>query len=310
MYSVFARKVFVPPADLLTGLKVDLALYGHFVRSPLMFGGKSITVIYDLSYIHFQQFSNMKTTRFYTKEVPRTIKRSDHIVTISENAKNEIVDYYKIDPAMITIISPAVNADLYKPRSKSEIFKIKKQFNIRGKYILFTGTLEPRKNIVTILNSYEKLPKKITDEFSLVLAGGKGWLDGSIKERLCELKDMNIITTGYVADEDLPALYSGASLFVYPSHYEGFGMPPLEAMACGVPVITSNNSSLPEVVGGAGILIDADDVKALTIQTTRVLEDSKMSAQMRSAGLQRAKLFSWEKSAMKLHHLIEKVTNS
>ena len=210
-----------------------------------------------------------------------------------------------MNPAKIEIVNPAINHAVHRPASKQSIDRVKTKYGIKGQYILYTGTLEPRKNIVGILEGYSALPKNILSSYTLVLAGGKGWLDEEIEEKLTELKELNIIRTGYVADEDLPALYSGATVFVYPSFYEGFGMPPLEAMACGTPVITSNNSSLPEVVGEAGIMIDAKDTKTLTESIEKVISNTKLQNEMIKKGIKQAKKFSGEESAKKLHGLID-----
>lgn len=307
LHNVLSRKVIVPPADMLTLTKPDIALFTNFVRPPMPLGAKSITIVYDLSYIKKAEHSNKKNNQLLMKEMARTIKKSNHIITISENSKEEIMDYYNLDPKKITIVNPAIDHRVFKPQPQMKVKGIKSKFKIKGKYILYTGTLEPRKNILGILNSYSGLPSKIKDEYTLVLAGGKGWRDESIYKRLDELKEEKIIITGYVADEDLPPLYTGASLFVYPSLYEGFGMPPLEAMACGVPVITSNNSSLPEVVGKAGIMIEAEDTKALTTNIAKVLTNSTRAKQMSADGLEQAKKFDWAVGAKKLLKVIQDV---
>src|SRR5262249_39725898 len=153
--------------------------------------------------------------------------------------------------------------DFFYPRPMAEIDTVKRKYAITKPYILYTGTLEPRKNIKGILDAYNALPPQVRATYSMVLAGGRGWLDQEIRAQLADLQHLDLLTPGYVPDEDLPALYSGASLFVYPSFYEGFGMPPLEAMACNTPVIAADNSSLPEVVGDAGILVNANDAASL-----------------------------------------------
>jgi glycosyltransferase involved in cell wall biosynthesis len=307
VYNLFSRKIAVPPADLLSAVKPDIAIFGNFVRSPLITGGKTITVIYDLSYIHFRQFADKKNAALLSKRVPVAAKKSDKIITISESSKKEIVKYYKVEPEKIAIISPAVDHGVFKPQEYKKITQIRNKYKINRSYILYTGTLEPRKNIVGILEAYALLPMSLCAEFQLVLAGGKGWLDHEIQSKLDDLKDLEIVLTGYVPDKDLPALYSGASVFVYPSFYEGFGMPPLEAMACGVPVITSNNSSLPEVVGTAGITIDAKDTKSLAENMQRVLTDEKLANKMKKDGLIQAKKFSWAESAVKMKMVIDAV---
>ena len=214
-----------------------------------------------------------------------------------------------MNPDAVSIVHPAVDHNIYKPRSRQETDTIKKKYSINGSYILYAGTLEPRKNILGILNAYEVLPDSLKNNLHLVLAGGKGWKAEEISSKLHQLisSGEKIIHTGYVPDEDLPPLYSGASLFVYPSFYEGFGMPPLEAMACGVPVITSNNSSLPEVVSDAGIVIDANDTEELTKNIEKILRNPKLAKDLAKKGLEQAKKFTWENSAVKLRDLIEDV---
>lgn len=305
--NVVSRKITPPPVDLLTFTKPDIILFTNFVRSKPVSGAKTVTIIYDMSFADFGQFSNKKNNELLIKQVPKTVAKSEKIITISENAKKEIIQHYKVDAKKIEIISPAVDTETFKPQSKPDVAKIKKKYKITKDYILYTGTLEPRKNIVGILDGYANLSDELKSKYALVLAGGKGWNDEGIEKRLNQLKDLNIIRTGYVDDADLPALFTGASLFVYPSFYEGFGMPPLEAMCCGVPVITANNSSLPEVVGNAAILIDAKDTNALTYSIEKVLLDKKLQQTMIQKGFKRAKVYSWKKSAQKLHKIIEEM---
>lgn len=307
VYNVLSRRVAVPPIDVLTAMRSDITIFTNFVRTPLPLGSKSIVFIYDLSFKLFSQYSNDKNSYLMNKEVGKSAQKSDMIVTISENSKREIVDFYKVKPEKITIINPAIDHQDYYPRSQKEQERVKKKYRINTSYILYAGTIEPRKNIVTLLDAYAQLPSSIRESHSLVLAGGKGWKDKDIYQKLEEYKDLNIILTGYVADEDLPPLHSGADLFVFPSHYEGWGMPPLEAMACGTPVITSNNSSLPEVVGNAGIMLEANDTKGFTDNIGKVIKNKTMQKTMISAGIKQARNFSWKKSAQKLHKIIEEM---
>jgi glycosyltransferase involved in cell wall biosynthesis len=305
--NIVSRRLSPLPVDLLTATSPDIILFTNFVRGPIATNAKTITIIYDLSFILFNEFSSSKNSELLLKQVPKSISKSDRIVTISQNSKQEIINQYNVKPAKIEIVNPAINHAVYRPANKQGIDSVKTKYGIKGQYILYTGTLEPRKNIVGILEGYSILSKNILSSYTLVLAGGKGWLDEEIEERLAGLKELNIIKTGYVADEDLPALYSGATVFVYPSFYEGFGMPPLEAMACGTPVITSNNSSLPEVVGEAGIMIDAKDTGALTKSIEKVISSKKLQNEMIKKGIKQAKKFSWEESAKKLYELIQSI---
>jgi glycosyltransferase involved in cell wall biosynthesis len=305
VYNVFSRRVFVPPADIMTATKPDVAIFGNYVRPPLLFGAKSISFVYDISYDTHRDKADKKNSNLMMKRVPITLRQSDVIVTISENSKCEICERYGTEADKIHIINPALDHDEYYPRSDEEQRLVAERYNIAKPYILYVGTIEPRKNIVGLLDAYAQLPKDLRGKYSLVLAGGKGWKNEEIYRRIKELSHLDIILTGYVPDDDLPALHTGASLFVFPTFYEGWGMPPLEAMACGTPVITSNNSSLPEVVGDAGIMVDAKDTTGLTGQMARVLTDKKLSAGLIEKGIKQAAKFSWDKSARQLSEIIE-----
>jgi glycosyltransferase involved in cell wall biosynthesis len=308
-YQLFKRFV-VPPIDLVMGKRADIVLFPNFVSWPVA-RRKSVVIpiIYDLSFVYFGQYSSPQNKEYMLKYVPRTIAHADHIITISQNSKHEIVEHYGVDPAMISIVTPAIDHKEYYPRTDKEIEKIRQKYSLPKQYFLFTSTLEPRKNVQGLLDAYAALPPKVRDEYGLVLAGMKGWVDQEIQTRLDKYQDLNIMRTGYVDDEDLPAMYSGATLFVFPTFYEGFGMPPLEAMACGVPVITSNNSSLPEVVGDAGLLIDNPTPEAICKAIQKLTSDPTLQKNLRAKGLKQAATFSWEKSAAGLLTVFEETAS-
>jgi glycosyltransferase involved in cell wall biosynthesis len=310
-YQLYKRLPWVPPFDLIALRKYDVFIFTNYLAYPLRKKTRSIVTIYDLSYVYFNQFSTPKLKKYFNKLVPRSIRSASHIVTISENSKHEIMEYYKVSEEKIAVVNPAVDHTVFKPRPQEVSSNAAEKYKISKPYILSVCTLEPRKNLIGVLNAFEQLPEDIKSRYCLVLVGGKGWLYGELEAKFNKLSaKYSLIRTGYVPDEDLPALYSGASVFVYPSFYEGFGMPPLEAMACGVPVITSDNSSLPEVVGGAGIMVSANDTPALAHQIERVLTDKKLAGSMRAKGLEQAKKFTWDKSALKLIDVIEMVSKS
>lgn len=301
------------PIDALVGAgRKDVVIFPNFVRWPLLINRRSISFIHDLSFVHYGEYSSPPNRAYMMKYVPRTIERSQHLVTISENSKKEIMEHFKVPADKISIVHPFIDESMFNPRPAAEITAIRKKFNLHDKYILFVSSLEPRKNVMGILQAYAALPKALQEEYGLVLAGGKGWLNEKIHARADTLVNdgLNIIRTGYVADEDLPALFSGASLFVFPSFYEGFGIPPLEAMACGVPVIAANNSSLPEVVGDAAELLDAKDTKQITKAIESVLKDSVKRKAMVAKGYAQAKKFSPEHSAKQLQAVIDLVAGS
>jgi len=306
-YQTFKR-LFTLPIDVLLGKTPDIMLFPNFVSWPVL-SRKTlvIPVIHDLSFIHFSQHTSPQNLLYMKKFVPKTLQRADHVITISENSKREIIEYYGVAEDKISIVNPAIDHADYYPRSVAEITKVRTKYALPEKYFLFTGTLEPRKNIQGILDAYAGLSEQVRAQYGLVLAGGKGWVDEDIQTRLDKYHDLSIVLTGYVDDADLPAMFSGATLFLFPSFYEGFGIPPLEAMACGVPVISSRNSSLPEVIGEAGVLIDGTNWRAIRDAIVQLVDDPAMRTKLIKAGLKQAAKFSWEKSAADLIELFERL---
>jgi len=309
-YQLFKRFV-APPIDVIMGRQPDIFFFPNFVSWPVL-NRKTLIIpaIYDLSFVHYAQYSSPQNKAYMLKYVPRTIARADHIITISENSKKEIVDYYNVDPEDVSIVTPAIDHAEYYPRSETEISTLKQKYGLPEHYFFFTSTLEPRKNVQGLLDAYAALPDKIRNKYGLVLAGMKGWVDHEIQLRLDKYRSLNIIRTGYVDDSDLPGMYSGASLFIFPTFYEGFGIPPLESMACGVPVITSNNSSLPEVMGNAGVLLDDLSGESIRDAIVALINNPEEQAKLRAEGLKQAAKFSWKISAQNFIAVLEKVKRS
>ncbi len=232
--------------------------------------------------------------------VKRSLRKTEKVITISQNAQREIIEFYKILPKDVAIATPATDPKLFYRRSKEEIETVKRKYCISGDYILALSNLEPRKNLDALVDAYCDLPEHYRKNTSLLLVGVSGWKTDQLFNKIIErVKDgYSIIRpTSYVSDEDKPAIISGSKMLVYPSHYEGFGMPPLEALACGTPVITADNSSLPEVVGAAGSMIPSTDYAALLDSMVHYLnESSKLTKDAIKNGPGRAELFSWKKS--------------
>jgi glycosyltransferase involved in cell wall biosynthesis len=291
----------MPPLDVLCGK--GYYIFTRFVGMPLLFS-KSAIVIYDISYELFSQYSDERNIKFLSRSVKKYVKKADRIITISKNAKKEIVDFYKVPEKKVVIATPGIDQTLLYKRSPKEIAEVKKKYKIDGDYILALSNLEPRKNLDGLVDAYCSLPKDITDTTGLFLVGVNGWkFDGLFGKIIDKVKQgYNIMRPShYVTDEDKPAIISGAKLLVYPSHYEGFGMPPLEALACGTPVITADNSSLPEVVGKVGTMVKSTDTKALA----RAIEDSldiypELAKKIAREGPKQAEKFSWKESAQKI----------
>lgn len=307
-FQLYKRLGWTFPYEWVIHRDYDALLFFNFVAYPTHKHTKVAVVIHDLSYIYHKQYVSPKNQVYLERFVPKTLKRADEIITISENSKQEIMEHYHVPEEKITIINPSIDHADYKPRSMGEIKQVTQKYGITKPYIFSLCTLEPRKNLTTVLNAFDGLSEEIKQRYALVLGGGKGWLDGELLARFDELAERyTVIRTGYVADEDLPALYSGAALFVFVPFYEGFGMPLLEAMACGAPVISADNSSLPEVVGNAGIMIKAEDTPALTREIKRVLADQKLAAELRKKGIEQAAKFSWKISAKRLADLLHRM---
>lgn len=269
---------------------------------------KKIITVYDVISLYFPKTFTKITVFRYKLLFSKTIKTSDKIITVSHHTKQDIMKYFKIPEDKIKVIYEAANGN-YKPLKEDEVNKIRQKYNLNYPFILYVGTLEPRKNIPTLLKAYYKL-KKQGIKHKLVITGKRGWKYKSIFETIEKLNlQKDVIFTGYVPDEDLPGLYNAADLFVYPSLYEGFGLPPLEAMACGTPVITSNTSSLPEVVGDAGIMVNPYNVDELANAMYEVLTNDGLREELSKKGLERAKLFSWKKCAKEHLKVYEEVYN-
>lgn len=287
--------------------KPDLALFTNFVLFPV-YGGKKVVVIYDLSFKKYPQYSDKKNEIFLNKFVPKAVKKADHIITISQNSKKEIIEFYNASPDKVSIINPSYSKDIFKPQKKDSIEKIKEKYKIGSNYFLFTSSLEPRKNVLGIIKAYVSLPLEIRKENSLVLVGGKGWKDEEIWLEIEKQRKQGnkIITPGYVLEEELPIFYSGANIFLYPSIYEGFGIPILEAMACGAPVITSNISSMPEVAGDAALLVNPEKSEEIKEAIIEIVNNDNLRKDLIDKGFKQIKKFSWEESAKKLLEVFKK----
>jgi glycosyltransferase involved in cell wall biosynthesis len=295
---------YQPYYDLFFGKRVYF--FPNYTSWPLLFS-KSVAIVYDLSFEYFPQYVEPRNQKFLSDNVRKSIERSQKIVTISKNSQKEISEFYNLPIADIPIVYPGIDQSQFFRWPQEEVDKVKARYGIFGKYILFVGNIEPRKNLKNLLLAYEKLPISIRKDYTLLLVGARGWLDDEIFDIIERLRVAgNHIQQphGYVDDKDRAAIYSGASLFVYPSMYEGFGIPPVEAMACGVPTITSNNSSLPEAVGNAAKMISADSVEDLSEMIKKVLGDTDLQERMREEGYKQVDKFSWDKEAEKLLEIL------
>ncbi len=278
-----------------------------YIIPVLNFFSRNIIVIHDLCvFLSIKTGVNLKTKIIEKMFLKPALRNSQKIVTVSNSTKQDVIRYFKISSQKISVIyhgSPQGTQLASNPE------KILTKYNLPNNFILFIGTLEPRKNLVRLIEAYHLLNQKskIKNQ-KLVIVGKKGWFYQEIFNKVKELKLENeIIFTGYVPDEDLPYLYKAATCFVYPSLYEGFGLPPLEAMACGCPVITSNLSSLPEVVGEAAILVNPYNIDEITAALEKILTDESLRQNLKERGFKQAQKFSWQKTALKILKILNEV---
>jgi glycosyltransferase involved in cell wall biosynthesis len=282
------------------------AYFGTFADffPPFFFSKmKKTWLIHDLVWKLYPETLQINKKLIYRFSIPRKMKRADMLFSVSENTKKDIRELLNIKTE-IHVTPNAADRSIFFKADVASISTIKKKYGITRPYILSVCTLEPRKNLETLLYAFEKMAEHA--RYHLVLVGMRGW----IKETFFSLIDEigigdHVITTGYVPEEDLAPLYSGAEIFVFPSLYEGFGLPVLEAMQCGCPVISSNSSSLPEVLGDSGTLVDSMDIESFREAIETVLGDTSLRRKMSEKGLERSKLFSWDRSA---RLVLEKLT--
>lgn len=269
---------------------------------------KLVATIYDLTVMTHPECHRKANVDFCLKGIKDAARYADQIIAISEHTKNDLMHYMKVPEERITVTYLAAGSDYYQISDPVILNSTAKKYKLPDNYILFIGSLEPRKNIRTLLKAYSNLPNKFQKEFFLVIAGGKGWLNSDIPSLVQELNISDKVKfAGYIEKQDINAVYSQAAVFVYPSLYEGFGLPILEAMACGTPVITSNTSSMPEVAGDAARLITPTDIDELTGALEDTLKNESLRQDMRQKGLRQASLFSWEKCAKETLAVYNKV---
>ena len=285
----------------------------HLFHSPNYFvprfaGPLAVATIHDLSIFKYAHTHPIDRLRQFEKEFPSSLKRTKHLITVSETTRLEVIAHFAWPAAKITAVHSGVSPD-FAPRSAESIQAILASHGLAfGTYSLCVSTIEPRKNIDRLIMAYAALPEALRRRYPLVLAGSKGWLSEDLHALIARYQAAGWLHyLGFVADQDLPALYAGARLFAFPSTYEGFGLPVLEALASGVPVVTSDRSSLPEVAGGAALLVDPDDVVALRLAIARALEDAPWRAAAIARGLVVASGFTWQRCAAQTLAVYQKV---
>ena len=307
-----AEGAMLPGAYLLPGLlTVGQGAIAHLVRRlgldvvhdptgvmplALVRGAARVVTVHDAFPYTCARTSTTLDWLIYHAWLPRALPAADAVITDSMQSREDIVKHLRVTPERVTVVPLAADRR-FRPVNPATVASVLQAHGVAQPYILYVGALESRKNLPRLLEAYALL-RAWSEQWRLVIVGARKWKSSPIFETVARLGLEPFVTfTGYVADDDLPALYAGAGLFAFPSLYEGFGLPVLEAMACGTPVVTSNSSSLPEVAGDAALLVDPYDVEAIAGAMRQVLEDPALARDLREWGLARAAEFSWERTA-------------
>lgn len=303
-YGVYRRIWHAVPVSYNAMFSLaDLNVFFNFIVPPRV-RGKVITVIYDMTYLRFPETMNKSNLQRIRRDIARCVEHSDKIITISEFSKREIQTLLQIPEEKIEIVysAPSITTEV------TSFQMLQKRLNVKQPYLLYMGTIEPRKNLVRLIQAFDWLKRERKIPHQLVLAGGDGWKTEEIHRAAETAQFANEIRfTGYLSSKEKNTLYQNADLMVFPSLYEGFGMPPLEAMLFGCPTVCSNTASLPEIAGEAAELVDPLSVQAIADGIWHVLSDSNYRHALIAKGVQQAARFSWDQSAEKMFRICKEV---
>lgn len=286
------------PYDLFHGTNYDVPRWHKIPK---------VVTIHDLSLLLHHDTHEAALVRRARRRLPAAARSASMIITASESVKKEIVNLLGVEPGKVAV-TPYAARSVFQPMDQAETVETRNRLGIADEFILFVGTIEPRKNLKTLLQAFEEILRKTERNPQLVIAGRKGWMMEEFfsSVEMAGIKD-RIVFTGYLPDEELCALYSSCTVFVYPSIYEGFGLPPLEAMACGAPVITSDIPVIRETVGSAAELINPGDAQELARAIVKLLETPQAKRRLSIIGLDQAASFTWEQTAKKTLEVYEQV---
>ncbi|MFZ2147972.1 MAG: glycosyltransferase family 1 protein [Sedimentisphaerales bacterium] len=287
---------FVRLPKFLRKLKIDAAIFPKNII-PFLINCPSYVIIHDLAYFaHRLNAYPILDTIYMRNLIPQSARKAAGVFAVSENTKKDIVRYTNCDPKKITVTYEAADKIYHHINDTATLQHVRQKYNLPDNFVMCVGSLSPRKNIVRLLKAFSRIYQKIPH--NLVLTGSKSWKDSPVYHTMQQLNLGNRINQlGYVEPEDMPALYNLAGACIYPSLYEGFGLPVLEAMQCGCPVVASNSTSVPEVAGDAAILVNVLDTPAIAEAIYRILTDCKLREELVYSGFQQAKKFSWDRCA-------------
>lgn len=297
--------IFPIPYSLFFPQKVNATLFFNYIV-PSGVRGKKAVVVHDMAYKDYPETVRARTRKYLTLCLKKSCQRADVIITISEFSKSRIMELLDIEEKKIKVIPLGVDYDIYNTcATKNERDYLRRKYGFTKDYYLYLGTIEPRKNIERMIRAYAQLVEEKENVPLLVLAGQKGWLYESIYESVKELNlETKVMFLGYVDITDLPKLLRQSFAFVFPSLYEGFGLPPLEAMACGTPVIVSKEASLPEVVGKAGLYVDPLNITDIKDAMKKMLDQPNLRNSLIEEGFQQISKFSWKTTANKFETIL------
>ena len=305
MTAIWHRMRIPLPVDLVTG-PVDIFHAPDYVLPPVSRGVSMITV-HDLSFLIHPECADQNLRVFLEHAVPRSAARADYIITDSENTRNDVICLLDADPERVFVVPGGVDPS-FAPADEEAVHQVRCEYKLHLPYLLAVGVIEPRKNFPRLIDAFSRFRVRTGLNYDLVIAGGNGWLsDETYREAERSPFSANVRFTGYVPDEHLAALYSGAEVFAYPSLYEGFGLPVLEAMACGTTVVCANTSSLPECAGDAALLFPPDDPDAIAARLEEACTSETLRTELVRRGEQRVALFQWERAAERLIEIYERV---
>lgn len=297
-------------ATFFTG-QVDIYHGPDFVLPPLNGHTRKIVTVHDLAFIEQPEYAVPQLAAYLKKVVPEAIAAADMIASISQTTRQTLIDYFHTPPEKITIIPNGIRSYFRRVTDPVLLEATRHKFDLKSPLVLGVGTRQPRKNHLGLIKAFHKAASSSNRQARpamLALAGGSGWLYEETQQAVAELKlEKKVCFLGHVSDLELMLLYSLADVFVFPSFYEGFGVPPLEAMACGTPVITSNTSSLPEAVGDAALLVDPHNPGEIAKAITRVLENPPLQEELRQKGYKQAARYTWQNSARKMLAVYQQV---
>jgi glycosyltransferase involved in cell wall biosynthesis len=300
-----------PYFDKLVGQPIDIFFMPHLNFASWSPSVHSVVTIHDISFVHFSEFFYWRKNIWHRLlAIKKLLKRADTIVVLSENTRSDVTQYTGIDSAKCrTIFSGTSEVFTRYTKEDPRLQIVKEKYKLPDSFVLFLGTIEPRKNIEGLIEAFEIVKKTKFSDLQLVLAGGKGWKTKSVYQAASHSPySKDIIFLDYVEADEKAALYNLATLFVYPSFYEGFGFPPLEAMACGTPTIVSAVSSLPEIVENASIMIDPYNPATIATAITEILNDNMLRLDLIEKGFKRAEEFKWSKTAEKYLELFSSIS--